>query len=203
MGEKKLDYHPVIEAVWKRRDAFLELNPAGQVPVLIDEDGHGIMDSNAICEYLDQVYDTPKLLGANPKISAEIRRLVAWFDQKFNEEVTRKLVFEKTLKRHFGQGGPDSKVLRQGNLNIAEHLDYASWLLDRRHWLGEDAFSFADIAAAAHLSAIDFLGHVPWDKYPTVKEWYSRIKSRPSTRPLLRDHIPGLTAPEHYTDLDF
>ena len=70
-------------------------------------------------------------------------------------------------------------------------------------WLAGDALSLADIAAAAHLSAIDYLGDVPWSDHEVAKEWYARIKSRPSFRPLLTDHIPGLAPPKHYTDLDF
>jgi glutathione S-transferase len=50
---------------------------------------------------------------------------------------------------------------------------------------------------------LDYLGDVPWDRHPGAKLWYSRIKSRPSFRPLLADRLPGLKPPEHYDDLDF
>jgi glutathione S-transferase len=83
------------------------------------------------------------------------------------------------------------------------HLEYVSWLADRRRFLAGDFFSLADIAAAAHFSAVDYIGDVPWDDYPRAKEWYVRIKSRPSFRPVLADHIPGLRPPTHYADLDF
>jgi glutathione S-transferase len=44
---------------------------------------------------------------------------------------------------------------------------------------------------------------VPWDAHEPAKEWYARIKSRPSFRTILADHIPGVPPPAHYADLDF
>jgi glutathione S-transferase len=65
------------------------------------------------------------------------------------------------------------------------------------------ALSDADIAAAAQLSCLDYVGDVPWEDHPDAKDWYARVKSRPSFRPLLADHITGLRPPQHYADLDF
>ena len=76
-------------------------------------------------------------------------------------------------------------------------------MTDRRHWLAGEEMTLADIAAASHLSAVDYLGDVPWTKYKSASHWYSRIKSRPSFRPILTDAIPGLPAPKHYANLDF
>lgn len=203
LAERKLDYQPIIESVWKEREEFLELNPVGQVPVLVDLNQKVICDSTVICEYIDEAYSEHSLIGEDILQRAETRRLVSWFDGKFNEEVTHKLVFEKTLKRHFFQRGPDSTVIREGQASLHKHLDYFSWLIERRHWLGGDEFSLADIAAAAHLSCIDYVGHINWEKYPEIKEWYGRLKSRPSMRPLLMDQVAGIAPPPHYSNLDF
>lgn len=203
LGEKKLAYTPVIEPVWKEREEFLELNPIGQVPVLIEENSSILVDSTAIVEYLEEAYPAPPLLGDCLFERAETRRIVAYFDDKFNKDVTLKLVFEKTLKRHFGLGYTDSKVVREGNQNLKTHLDYISWLVSRRHWLSGSSFSLADIGAAAHLSALDYIGHISWEDYPEVYDWYSRVKSRPSMRDLLVDIVPGLDPAPHYRNLDF
>jgi glutathione S-transferase len=203
LGEKKLDFRIEMEQVWKKREEFLEINPAGTVPVLIDLNQKVIPDSYAITEYLDEAYPDPLLLGRDIYVRVEVRRIVAWFDDKFNKEVTRKLVFEKALKRFFTSEGPDSNALRMGKAFLEGHLDYICWLADRRNWLAGDDFSLADITAAAHLSTVDFLGHVPWDKFPEAKQWYTRVKSRPSFRGLLADQMPGLLPATHYGDLDF
>jgi glutathione S-transferase len=203
LKEKGLEFDPAVEKYWERRPDFLALNPTGQVPVLIEPDGQVLADSQAISEYLDEAYPEQPLLGSEPEQRAETRRLVAWFDQKFYREVTRHLTKEKLLKRFMGMGQPDSQLIRAGLQNIGYHLDYVAYLSERRTWLAGDDFSLADIAAAAQISCLDYLGDVPWSEHPKAKDWYARVKSRPSFRQILADHIPGLPPPKHYANLDF
>ncbi len=203
LKEKGLDVELKVEKVWERRPEFLSMNAAGTVPVLVEDDGTAIADSGVICEYLEEVYPERKLMGDNPTERAEVRRLLAWFDQKFAREVSDNLYREKMMKRFLRIGEPNSSAIRAGHQNIHYHLDYVAWLTERRRYLAGDRFSLADIAAAAHLSALDYLGDVPWEQHVGAKDWYARIKSRPSFRPLLADHIPGAPPPKHYADLDF
>lgn len=204
LREKELDFELCVEKVWERRPEFLALNPAATVPVLVDEDGTTLADSGVICEYLEEVYPGERnLLGARPAERAEVRRLVAWFDQKFAREVTDNLYREKMMKRFLGLGEPNSSAIRAGVQNIRYHLEYIGWLTERRKFLAGDKYSLADIAAATHLSCLDYIGDVPWDQHARAKDWYARIKSRPAFRPLLADVIPGKPPPKHYADLDF
>jgi len=203
LREKGIEADLETEPVWERRESFLTVNAAGTVPVYEDEDGTVVCDSAAICEYLEEVRPEPCLIGQTPAERAETRRLVAWFDGKFAREVTDQLYGEKVLKRLLRTGEPSSAAIRAGKQNIVYHLEYVAWLTERRNWLGGETFSLADIVAAAHLSSIDFLGDVPWDQVEGAKQWYQRIKSRPSFRPLLADQVPGLRPPRHYADLDF
>ena len=192
-----------VEKLWERREDFLALNPAGDLPVLVEEDGQILSDAGAIVDYLDETHPEPSLIGRDAAVRAEVRRLAAWFDKKFNAEVTRNLEDEKIMKRFLGLGAPNSQAIRAGNTNIHVHLDYIAYLTEERRWLAGNDFSLADITAAAHLSCVDYLGDVPWNDHETAKEWYARIKSRPSFRSLLGDHIPGCPPPRHYADLDF
>ena len=203
LAEKKLEVEMQVEPVWERRQPFLTLNPAGKVPVLVEPEGAILSDSMAITEFLDEVYPDPPLIGGTPEERAEIRRLVAWFDHKFNAEVTANLVGEKIMNRFLGLGEPDSRAIRAGHANIRTHLDYIAFLIQRRNWLAGDRMTLADIAAAAHLSCVDYIGDVPWEKHEDAKNWYARVKSRPSFRTILADHIPGLAPPKTYADLDF
>ncbi|MDA0367968.1 MAG: glutathione S-transferase family protein [Proteobacteria bacterium] len=203
LGEKDIRFELAFEKYWERSAEFLALNPAGQVPVLVEDDDVPLADSAAICEYLDERNPDRPLIGFDARARAETRRLVAWFDGKFFEEVTRNVVDEKVMKRFMRMGHPDSAAIRAGQQNLAYHLEYIGWLTERRNWLAGDDFSLADIAAAAHLSCVDYLGDVSWSDYQAAKDWYARVKSRPSFRSLLSDHIPGLTPPKHYADLDF
>jgi glutathione S-transferase len=203
LAEKNLDFTLKLEKVWERRAEFLALNPAGEVPVLIEPDGTVLAGTDAVVEYLDEVYREKILIGINAVDRAEVRRLCAWFDTKMNLEVTENLLGEKMMRRYQGQSQPNSQAIRAGHANLPGHLDYIGYLVERRRWLAGDHFSVADITAAAHLSSLDYLGDVPWDAHEPAKEWYARIKSRPSFRPLLSDHLPGVPPPKHYADLDF
>ena len=203
LAEKNLDFTLKLEKVWERRPEFLALNPAGEVPVLIEPDGTVLASTEAIVEYLDEAYREKLLIGINPVDRAEVRRLTQWFDGKMNFEVTENLVGQKMMRRYDGVGTPNSQAIRAGHANLPHHLDYIGYLVERRRWLAGDHFSVADIAAAAHLSCLDYLGDVPWEAYEPAKEWYARIKSRPSFRAILADHLPGVPPPRHYPDLDF
>jgi glutathione S-transferase len=203
LAEKKLAFEMHTVNLRERPADFLALNPACEVPVLVEDDGAVVADSAAIAEYLEEKYPEPALLHGDARSRAEIRRLVGWFDAKFNREVTEGLVGERVIKRLLRLGEPDSRAIRAAKKNVAAHLDYIDWLADRRRWLAGDQFSYADIAAAAHLSALDYIGEVPWEEHEPCKVWYARVKSRPSFRPLLGDHIPGEPPPKHYADLDF
>lgn len=204
LAEKKLDFDQEIERFWDLRPDFVALNAAGEVPVLVEEGGTVLADSAAICEYLDEVHREPPLLPAEPAARAEVRRLMGWFGGKFHREVTASLVGEKVFKRlASAHGEPDSRLIRGGYAAIHHHLDYIGWLTERRTWLAGALYTLADIAAAAQISCVDYIGDVPWDRHAAAKDWYARVKSRPAFRTLLSDHLPGLPPPRHYADLDF
>jgi len=187
---------------WARDPDFLALNPAAEVPVLVDED-LVIADSNAIAEYLDEAYPETPLYGRTLEQRNETRRLVAWFDVKFRREVTDLLWGEKLLKRLKRSGTPNSEGVRAGMTNIRGHLGYIGHLFEARRWLAGDELSMADIAAAAHISVLDYLGDVPWTGFDPARDWYAKMKSRPSFRPLLADRVTALKPAAHYDDLDF
>ncbi len=201
----------VEERVWERRQDFLTLNPAGATPVLVEEGAPPVPGAGVIAEYLDETRGLtlgdfrlmPRELGGR----VEVRRLMDWFNGKFFDEVSGPLVMERVYKRYIpagsGGGAPETETLRAAKTNIKYHLAYIGWLSRTRDWLAGDSLTYADLAAAAHLSAVDYLGDVPWDEDETAKAWYARIKSRPSFRGLLGETLPGLPPSPHYANLDF
>ena len=193
-----------LESYWLRRPEFTQLNVAAEVPVLVlDEDKGCIVGDQAIAEYLDEVKPDHTLLGPSLEQRSETRRLLQWFDQKFAREVTENIAGEKLMKRLMRSGDTFAPAIRAGIANIHYHLDYIGWLCERRNWLAGHDFSLADIAAAAHISLIDYLGDVPWAEHEDARTWYMRVKSRPSFRPLLGEVMAGMTPAEHYANLDF
>ncbi|MFO1176578.1 MAG: glutathione S-transferase family protein [Paracoccaceae bacterium] len=202
LAEKKIEVELVEERYWEQSQEFLMRNPAGKVPVL-KLDSRTLSESQAICEFLDETVPEPRLMPRDADGRYEVRRLCAWFDDKFHDEVTSKLLYERVNKKVMGQGYPDSKNVKFGASRIKYHLDYLSWLLDQRRWLAGDQMTLADLTAAAHLSALDYISDVDWNRSQNVRDWYSKIKSRPSFRSILADQIPGFLPPPHYADLDF
>lgn len=202
LAEKKIEVELVEEKYWEQDTDFMRRNPAGKVPVLKLGD-MTLAESAPICEYLEEAYPTPHLMPKDPKERYEVRRLVSWFDDKFHHEVTSKLLYERVNKKVMGQGYPDSTNIKAGARRIKFHLDYMGWLLDQRRWLAGNQMSLADFAAAAHLSSLDYISDVDWNRNENVKDWYAKIKSRPAFRSILADQVSGFPPPAHYTDLDF
>ena len=202
MAEKRIEVELIDEKYWEPTTEFLRRNPAGKVPVL-KIDGMMLTESSAICEYLEETSPEPPLFPADPKARAEVRRLINWFDDKFHHEVTANLVYERVNKKIMRAGYPDGKAVKTGAQQIKYHLDYMAWLLDHRRWLAGDAMTMADFTAAAHLSCLDYISDVDWNRSEVVKEWYSKVKSRPAFRSILADQIPGFIQPPHYANLDF
>lgn len=198
----------IEERVADRRPEFLALNPAGRTPVLVDDDGSVVPGAGPIAEYLDETCgperEPRRLLPLEKAERIETRRLVDWFNGKFFDEVTGWLVQEKVYKRFGPQSGaPDMDLLRVARANIRPHMRYIGYLTNTRNWLAGERLTYADFAAAAHISCADYLGDAPWDEDESAKLWYQRIKSRPAFRPLLADRAPGMTPGPFYAELDF
>jgi glutathione S-transferase len=204
LGEKGVGCELVRENPWEQRDEFLDMNPAGQVPVMTDPTrGIRLMDSMAICEYLEETVDKNAMINGTAVNRAEIRRLIAWFDTQFYADIVAPLLHERMEKRLVTKEPPDSKKLRDAMKAAVRHLDYTDYLLDHHNWIAGSTMSLADLAAAAQISVADYLGGIDWKNHEQTAKWYRGFKSRPSFRPLLSERMEGIVAPRHYDDVDF
>ena len=206
LGEKRLPFEEVVVRYWEQPKAFLALNPSGLTPVLVEQTGEAqlvVCEARAILEHLETQAPSHDLVGDLPADRAETRRLLQWFDRKFDMEVNSYLLHEKLEKRLLKLGAPDLYNMRQGRDALRVHLIYVEKLLQARDWLAGRRLSLADFAAAANISILDYFGDIPWRDFPALKTWYMRIKSRPTFRPLLADRWPGLAPSSSYDDLDF
>ncbi len=202
LSEKGVGYDLVDEYPWERRPEFGMLNPAGRTPVLQNEErGLTLIDSRAICEYFEETVEKTPMINGTAANRAEIRRLVALFDENFFSDVAGPLLSEKMHKRLFRQP-PDSRALREAMRLADEHLDYIDYLIDNRPWLAGSTMSLADLAAAAQISVADYLGGLDWSGHEQARGWYSVFKSRPSFRPLLTERMGGIQPPSHYAEVD-
>ncbi|MGA9657558.1 MAG: glutathione S-transferase family protein [Asticcacaulis sp.] len=222
LGEKKLPFDEVPVRYWEPDDDLLRINPSGLLPILVERpeltlDGdpksgkpaagelqtHRICESRAILEHLEEVAPAISLWPRDINERAEARRLVGWFERKFDYEVNALLLHEKMEKRLIGGGVPDIAAMRAGREALKDHLRYFESLLGARNWLAGHTISYADLACGGQLSILDYFDEINWSRYPHLKTWYMVIKSRPCFRPLLNDKLPGTTPSAHYKELDF
>lgn len=205
LAERGLVFLSKVETPWELNEDFLKLNPAGEVPVMVTAEGITLCGATVIAEFMEETEGSLEnsLLGIGARQRAETRRIVHWFEHKFSREVGLPLLSERVIKRFSGEGSTSSLVLRAALANLKTHLDYIDWLAEQGKWLVGKQMSLADLAAAAHLSVLDFFGDIDWIRYPDAKDWFAKIKSRPSFRELLCDQVVGLVPSSHYTDLDF
>ncbi len=211
LGEFGIEPALIEERPWERRRNFLLLNAEGVTPVMAEDDAPSVPGADVIAEYLDETrglgLGDRRLMPEDPLGRVEVRRLMRWFNVKFFAESSLLLVTEKIYKRFMsakhGGGAPDMEAVRAARANLRYHLRYIGHLVGARNWLAGERLSYADLAAAAHLSCVDYLGDAPWGESETAKAWYARIKSRPSFRPLLGERLAGMAASPSYADLDF
>ncbi|RYE06188.1 MAG: glutathione S-transferase family protein [Rickettsiaceae bacterium] len=203
LKELNVIFSIVKEDYWLNNKDFLKINPAGNLPVLTELSNHNISGIYPIMEYINDEYSELHLMKGNSIAKAEIRRLFYWFNDKFYTEVTNILIDEKIIRLISRIGSPRTEYIKIAKNNLSIHLNYLSNLLQTRGMLSGESLTIADIAAACQISVIDYFGEINWNNWPQVQLWYSTIKSRPSFRPILQDHIPGFTPSTVYADLDF
>ncbi|WP_371432465.1 glutathione S-transferase family protein [Novosphingobium sp.] len=203
LSEKGVGYELWRENPWEQRDEFTRMNPAGRTPVLYNPEREiTLVDSRAICEYFEETVDKTPMINGTAANRAEIRRLVALFDENFFADVTHPLMEERMRKRLIYRQPPDSRLLREAMRLANAHLDYIDYLIDNRPWLAGATMSLADLAAAAQISVADYLGGIDWSQHEQARGWYSVFKSRPSFRPLLSERMDVIQPPSHYGDVN-
>jgi glutathione S-transferase len=207
LSEKRIDFSVEITRFWEQKSKLCELNPFGRLPVLVDLNGSIVSGVYAVSEYLEETYEENRILSTNANERAEARRIFQWVNEDLSAEITSVLAFEKGIKRYFASqdqfSTPSSSIIKQIKKDADRYFKQIETLIEKRRWLAGSCFSIADIAAAASISIIDYFGNISWEQYPTLKEWYARIKSRPSFRRILNDRVPGISPISYYNDPDF
>ena len=191
---------------WTRDPRLLEINPAGTVPILVENGEPPVVGTLAVIHAIEDRYVPAAVDGLFPAHAAlrnEMWRLLECVLVKLTDDVRRYIREEKIWDRDQRGMTPEPGVLRVAKANLAEHLHYFNWLFATRHWMAGDDMTLADFALAAHLSSLDYLGDVQWGSSDETRQWYARIKSRPAFRTLLNDRVVGMPAAAGYADLDF
>ena len=202
LEEHNITYQTQLENYWKPQKDFLQLNPAGHLPVLINEENFPIIGANACVEYIRDLKSRPYLFVDDYREKAEINRLVHWFDVVFKKEVFDPIIYEKVFSRIVDNITPNSENIRAALNNLDFHIQYLNYLLNNKKYFIKDEITSLDFLAGANFSVLDYLGLLNLNSYENIREWYFKIKSRPSFKTLLKDQIVGLNPHENYKDMD-
>ncbi|EHJ60562.1 glutathione S-transferase [Novosphingobium pentaromativorans US6-1] len=203
MAEKGIAYELQSARPWENEDRLFAMNPAGRTPVIKETDRNIVLcDSRAICEYFEETVDRNPLISGTAQQRAEIRRLIAMFDESFFNDVSGPLLHERMKKRLVLRQSPDAKMLREAMKLAHDYLDYIDFLIDHRPWLAGSTMTLADLTAAAQISVADYLGGIDWSSHEQSRGWYLVMKSRPSFRPLLSERMEVIQPPSHYAEVD-
>ena len=200
--EHKISYQTQLENYWKPQKDFLQLNPAGHLPVLINEESFPVIGANACVEYIKDLQSRPNLFVDDYREKAEINRLVHWFDVIFKKEVFDPIIYEKVFSRIVDNITPNSENIRAALNNLDFHIQYLNYLLNSKKYFIKDEVTYLDFLAAANFSVLDYLGLLNLNSYKNIREWYFKIKSRLSFKILLKDQIVGLNPHENYKNID-
>lgn len=205
LGEKRFAFEDNAAQSIKGAADLPGLSPGADLPVLLSSSGEGNVvasGSRAILEYLEEFRPDPRLLPFAANERAETRRLWQWSDTSF-AEVNATLLAERENQWVRRSRDSNSARLREGSHALKSRLSFLEGLSAMRPYMAGRTLTVADLSIAAHLSVYDYFGDVSWDAVPDLRQWYARMKSRPSFRPLLSDRVAGTRPPRHYADLDF
>jgi glutathione S-transferase len=173
LHEKGIDFEVHEVDLSNKSEEFLSVSPYGKVPVL-SVNGTSLYESNVVNEYLDEVYDSPKLMPQNPEERALVRSWMAFADAYF---------FASVYRVRMGlQRGYSEDEIQEAKEKLYDALSRLEHQLEGREYLvGE--YTLADIAHAGNFHRLRELaesGEVPLHKYSNVMAWIERVESRES-----------------------
>ncbi len=206
LGEARIEFSEELVRPWEEDCPVHRLNPSGMPPILTVADKGKILtlcETDAILGWIEDRAKGDVLMPGDLFERAEVRRLAAWFNRRFIDEVDAVLLHERMEKPLLRLGPPEARMLREGREALKMHLTMLEGLAATREWLAGRRLSQADLIAAGHLSVLDYFGEIAWASYPSLKTWYSKLKSRPCFRTILSDRFPGVQPASWNTDLDF
>jgi glutathione S-transferase len=194
IAEKRLTFDPVPPD-----------DSAMQLPMFLDQDGARCIGLWAIVDHLEGNYPDHPMTPEDATARAESLRLIDWAMGTVQDTVTRRIVYEKASQRYTGgaaKRAPDMEAIRGGREALKTVLKEIGIAAEIHGYLAARECSLGDLAVAAHISALDYFGEIPWRDHPAVAEWYMRMKSRQAFRTLLSDRVPGQPPAPHYAELD-
>lgn len=158
-----------------------KVNPAGQTPALVLEDGQIITEITVICEYLEEKHPSPVLIGATPEERAETRMWTRRIDLNICEPLTTGFrasegrgLFSSRMKLVGLEGAAELKAIAK------DKILWVDGLMGDNQFVCGDRFSLADILLFVFLGFGAQVAQPIPDEATWIKAWFARIAARPS-----------------------
>jgi len=184
MAEKGIEI-PKVEvdllAGENRKEPYVKVNAAGQMPALELDDGTVIAEVTAICEYLDEVRkDTPSLIGDTPAERAATRMWTRRIDLNIVEPALDGFRFAEGLKLFQNRVRCIPEAADALKATARDKLAWLDGLVGDKPFIAGGKLTMADLMLFPFL---DFMKDVNQPLDPTNKNltaWFERMKARPS-----------------------
>jgi glutathione S-transferase len=168
--------------------AFLQLNPNGKVPTLVDGD-FILSESNAIMQYIAAKRGSNSLWPAKDRTRADIARWQFWQASQWSK-ATGTLVWENMIKKFLGAGGPDAAKVKEGEELFHTSASVLDGHLKQRQYLVGNGLTLADFSVAAMLIYAR-PARLPLDRYENIRAWYARIDALDCWKKALPTMMPS------------
>ena len=157
---------------------YRKIAPNSRIPALVLDDGKVILETTAICRYLECLYPKPNLFGENPM---EIAQIEMWYSRVSFELMV-------PLMHGFRHTHPHMSALENQNneFGLAQRelavksLGYYEEVIKGKEFIACDKFSYADIQTVSSLQFLVRLNKIDINDYKNLNNYISKIAERPS-----------------------
>ena len=163
-----------------RQEDYLKVNPAGQIPALVLKDGSVVSEITAICEYLDEVGDGPKIIGESPEERAQTRRWTRWADLNICEPMANGFRFAEGLRLFENRMRCLPEAADGLKACVQDKYQWLDGQLATRDYIAGNSFGLADILLFCFQNFGNTVGQPLNTDLANVNAWFERIKARPS-----------------------
>jgi glutathione S-transferase len=165
-----------------RREPYTKINPAGQTPAFELDNGQVVTEIAAICEYLEEKFPAPALIGTTPEERAETRMWTGRVNLKICEPMTAGFQWGEGLalfqprKRCVPEASPGMKAVAQ------DGFAWVDGLMGGRTYLCGDRFTYADINLYAFAAFGARVGQPMDPALKNLAAWFARVDARASAQ---------------------
>lgn len=167
-----------IPAREHKSDEFVALNPRGQTPAMLLDDGTVIAESVAICRYLEGLHPEPPLFGRDPREQALVDMWCRRVEMILMPPIGAVWVHTHRFTAHL----PDRNA-EWGEANrpkVEEAMRFFDAALEAREFLAADHYTIADILLLTTLDFAKFVGVGMGDDLINLCAWHAHVSARPS-----------------------